>query len=271
MGKFSGYMIVTDLDGTLLRNDKRISKENLNAIRYFQEEGGLLSFATGRIPQGVGLVLQQIQPNAPCGHGNGTSIYDHRTKARLWERSLDPEHASELVDYALEQEPSIGIIACTHDTAYFQKKNAASEMFRCHEGFEDKEGNVCTITEPLAKIMFTESDEPTFLRLMARVAEHPLAKEFMLIRTDVAYYELLPKNASKGDLIPRLSEITGIAIEQIIAVGDNDNDASMLRAAGIGVAVANASEAAKAAADRITVSNEEHALARIIKELEVLL
>ena len=271
MGKFSVYMIVTDLDGTLLRNDKSISEENLNAIRHFQEEGGLFSFVTGRIPQGVGAVLKQVQPNAPCGHGNGTSIYNHRTKTRLWERSLDLEYALDIVDFALEQEPSIGIIVCTHDTAYFQKKNAASEMFRCHEGFADKIGNVRTITEPIAKIMFTESDEPTFLRLMERVSAHPLAKEFVLIRTDVAYYELLPKNAYKGNLIPKLSEITGVPIEHIIAVGDNDNDASMLSAAGIGVAVANASETAKAAADRITVSNEEHALACIIKELEVVL
>ena len=271
MGKFSGYMIVTDLDGTLLKNDKRVSEENLRAIRYFKDEGGLFSFVTGRIPEGVGRVLQQVQPNAPCGHGNGTSIYDHCTKTRLWERSVDVERAVVLVDYALQQEPSIGVIACTHDTAYFQKKNAASEMFRCHEGFEDKAGNVRTITEPLSKIMFTDSDEPTLLRLMERVSAHPLANEFMLIRTDTAYYELLPKNASKGDLILRLSQITGVPIKQIIAVGDNDNDASMLKAAGVGIAVSNASEAAKAAADRITVSHEEHAIACMIKELEVLL
>ena len=129
-------------------------------------------------------------------------------------------------------------------------------------------GDIHTITEPLTKAMFVDNDEKTLFAVAGYLAAHPLAKEFYFIRTDKAYYEALPQGVSKGGQISRLAELTGIPVERISAVGDNDNDASMLKAAGVGVAVANASAAAKTAADRVTVSNEEHAIARIIKELD---
>ena len=78
MGKFDGVMIVTDLDGTLLKNDKSISQENLQAIRYFQEMGGLFSCVTGRVPHGAKAVVDILQPNAPCGHGNGGAVWWRR-------------------------------------------------------------------------------------------------------------------------------------------------------------------------------------------------
>ncbi|MBR2405813.1 MAG: Cof-type HAD-IIB family hydrolase [Clostridia bacterium] len=265
MGKFSGWMIVTDLDGTLLRDDKSVSEENLRAIRYFQSEGGLFSFITGRIPRGAKAVVDVVHPNAPCGHNSGGCLYDHRTGQQLWGRSISAEVA-ELVDYAVEQVPSVGVIACTHSGVYFHKKNAAAERFRRDEGFEDVAGDIRTVQEPLAKVMFTEADEATLQRLIALLEKHPLAQKFTFLRTDKAYYEALPQGVGKGDLLPRLSKLTGVPVKHIIAVGDNDNDVSMLRAAGLGVAVANASQAAKAAADRITVSNEEHAIARVIEE-----
>ena len=73
---------------------------------------------------------------------------------------------------------------------------------------------------------------------------------------------------SKGVAVRKLAEHLGIDERDTVAVGDYDNDAAMLRAAGVGIAVSNASPAAKAAADVITVSNEEHAIAKIIHDIE---
>jgi hydroxymethylpyrimidine pyrophosphatase-like HAD family hydrolase len=81
-------------------------------------------------------------------------------------------------------------------------------------------------------------------------------------------YEINPKGHTKGTVMLEICDICGIEIHRSVALGDYDNDISMLRAAGVGVAVGNASENAKAAADRITVTNEEHAIARVISEIE---
>ena len=67
MGKFDGILICTDLDGTLLRSDKTISRENLEAIEHFKSEGGYFTFITGRMPYFVGDMLEKARPNAPFG------------------------------------------------------------------------------------------------------------------------------------------------------------------------------------------------------------
>lgn len=71
MGRFDGILICTDLDGTLLNSDRRISKENLEAIEYFKQEGGIFTFVTGRMPFFVSDMYEAVQPNAPFGCVNG--------------------------------------------------------------------------------------------------------------------------------------------------------------------------------------------------------
>ena len=78
----------------------------------------------------------------------------------------------------------------------------------------------------------------------------------------------MPKGASKGQALGKLAEILGINLNRTIAVGDDNNDISMLKAAGIGSAVENAVEEVKAVADYITVSNNHHAIADIIGKLD---
>ena len=265
MGKFDGYLLVTDLDGTLLRDDKSVSEENLRAIQEFQREGGLFSFVTGRIPRGARVVVDTVGPNAPCGHGNGGCIYDHRERRLLWGRTLPPE-AKDIAAHVLSQFPSLGIILCTTDDSYFHARNEATAKYCRDEGYAHVERDMATVTEPILKMMFVHADEGVLRSVMAFLEAYPPARDYSFIRSDEMYYEMLPRGACKGDLIPILAELTGVPVERIVAVGDNDNDASMLRAAGRGLAVANASEAAKAAADEITVSNREHALAAIIRE-----
>ena len=77
MGKFDGFLICTDLDGTLLRNDKSVSEENRKAIAYFKQEGGLFTFITGRMPYYAAESYEVAQPNAPFGCINGGAIYDY--------------------------------------------------------------------------------------------------------------------------------------------------------------------------------------------------
>ena len=75
MKKFEGILICTDLDGTLLRGDKSISRENKEAIEYFKAEGGKFTFVTGRMPYFSQKAREMVKPNAPIGCGNGGGLY----------------------------------------------------------------------------------------------------------------------------------------------------------------------------------------------------
>ncbi len=266
MKKFEGLLIASDLDGTLLKYDKTISEENKAAIEYFKSGGGLFTFITGRIPLGARLVLEQITPNAPIGCINGVALYDCNKKEFLWSTELS-KSVMELVEYVDNKFPKVGIEVNMLDRIYFCKKSEATEKHRTDEGFENLVCHYNDVKEPIAKILFAAKSEE--IEAVAKdIINHPHASEYDFIRSDEEYFEILPKGASKGLLINKLSQILGIDIKNIVAIGDNDNDISMLKTAGISYAVSNASQGAKASAKFITVSNEEHAIARVIDDLD---
>ena len=103
---------------------------------------------------------------------------------------------------------------------------------------------------------------------MTYLADHPMASEFDFIRSEQILYEILPKGISKGAALTRMAELLGVDMVNTVAVGDYHNDISMIQAAGIGYAMANAHPDVKAIADRITVDNDHHAIAAIVEDLE---
>ena len=116
--------------------------------------------------------------------------------------------------------------------------------------------------------MFGDDDTERIERLDALLRAHPNAEHFDFIRSEKTLYEILPKGIHKGVALQKMCEHLGLSMEKTVAAGDYNNDIGMLRVAKCGVAVANATEETKAVADHITVSNEEHAIAQIIKDIE---
>ena len=267
MGKFDGILICTDLDGTLLRNDKSISRENSEAIEYFKREGGYFTFITGRMPYTSRNLYEMVKPNAPIGCINGGGIYDFVRGEYLWSQTL-PEGARELVERVIEGIPSVGFQMNALDQIYFCRENEVMARFRAITGAPHIVADHRTLDVPVAKVVFGEDREENILRIAEILQSHPRSAEFDYIRSERTLYEILPKGSSKGNLLPRLADILGVKMSHTVAIGDYNNDVSMIKAAGVGIAVANATEEAKAAADRITVSNEEHAIAKVIEEIE---
>ncbi len=267
MGKFDGMLFCTDLDGTLYSSDATVSRENLDAIRYFKSEGGLFTFITGRVPMTSREICRIIEPNAPFGCVNGGGIYDPTQDAFLWNVTL-PAEAIELVAYVEERLPEIGIQVNTEKDVYFSRDNVAMEWFRRVTGMPPLMRHYRDIPEPMLKVLFAHHDEAMLDEAARLLNDHPKSRNFDFIRSEKVLYELLPKGVSKGTVLAKMAELLGIDMRNTVAVGDYENDVSMIRTAGIGYAVANARPAVKAVADRMTVSNDDHAIAAIVTELE---
>lgn len=264
--KFDGILLCTDLDETLLRTDKSISKENLKAIEYFKENGGAFTFITGRTHIGVKPVLEATKPNAPIGCLNGSSIYDYINQKNLMEMELD-KSSVEVIDLVLKEFPSVGIEVVTHEHNYFCKRNFRTDEHQRLEFLPTYEGDYHTIGGKWAKILLMD-EKDVIDRLIPYIDTLEPAKKFDFVRSTDYYYEILPPNASKGNLLLQIADLLGIDRNKTVAVGDNENDISMIKAAKVGYAVANAAEKAKEAADIITVSNMDHAIAHIIDDLD---
>lgn len=267
MGKFDGILICTDLDGTLFRKDKTISEENLKAIDYFKSNGGYFTYVTGRMPIFALDIYDLVKPNAPFGCINGGGVFDFQKKDYVWKSTM-PDGVLDLVKCVDDNFPNVGIQLNTFYKTYFCKDNKVLVNFRriCNA-----ENLVCKYTEadePIAKILFGVETEDEIIGMKRMFNEHPLADRFEFIRSERTLYEILPKGITKGTAVENICNYLDLDINKTVAIGDYDNDIPMFKASKVGVAVANACDNAKKAADYITVSNEEHAIARLISDLE---
>ena len=267
MNKFKGILFCTDLDGTLFRDDKTVSKENLDAIEYFKSEGGLFTFITGRIPQTSAQICATVKPNAPYGCLNGAGIYDHESKQYIWRLPL-ADGVLELVREVDRRLPDLGIQFNTDKNILFCKDNDALVYFRAMTGAPYIAADYESIDDTVLKIIFAHNDEDRIAAVARLLSEHPLSDRFDFIRSEHRLYEILPKGASKGRALCKMAELFGIDQSKTIAIGDYDNDVSMIKAARLGVAVSNAAVEAKAVADYVGVSNNESAIADVVDKLD---
>lgn len=266
MAKFDGILLCSDLDDTLLTDDKRISTENKQAIEYFMDNGGFFTFATGRVPDGARLMLRYIMPNAPMISFNGGALYDYSTEKFIWQAELNDE-AAKAVEYVEKAFPTVGIEVCTDDKIYFCKTNRIVEEHKILEKFPDNYLDYHKIPEKWRKALFmVEENEVDTIRQI--IAESEFADKFSFVRSSPWYYELLPKGATKGAGLMRLADYLGIDRKNTVAMGDNENDITLIEQAGTGVAVANAVDMIKKAADIITVDNNSHAAKAVIRYIE---
>ena len=256
MGKFDRFLFCTDCDGTLMNSEGKISSENAAAIRHFQQEGGLFTVATGRGAAHIRQFAADFVPNAPLVICNGCFVVDQQTGEVLQEYLLD-EKVHRVIDYAVERFPSLKAIRIVYG------QDGAFDMARGSEVDFDQR---YSISDPWTKLLFVA--EPRATRRIQRRLTALFGDEYRFERSFHFCVECYRPESGKGGGVAVLRRLYGDRVHTIVGVGDSENDISLLQEADIGYAVANALPAVKSAADRVTVKNDESAIARVIAELE---
>ena len=254
MGKFDGILLCTDLDDTLLTHDKRVSDKNVEAINYFMDNGGLYTFATGRVPHGANLIREFIEPNAPMICVNGAGIYDFKAQKYMWSLKLDDDTV-EVLEYVDKHLPYAGIEASSEGTVYFCKTNRIVEEHKRIERLPDMYVGYHDLPEKIVKVIFmVEADELEGFK--EAIHKTDFSKKYSFIQSSPCYYEILPTGASKGAGLKKLKELTGAKFS--VAMGDAENDMSLMESADLGIAVANAIDPMKKAAGYVTKNDNNH-------------
>lgn len=258
MGKFDGYLLLSDIDGTLTDSKGKLPQNNADAIHYFQSEGGLFTVASGRFPDFIDGFSDSVKPNTHIIGINGTVIYDWQNKKDLVYRTFDDGFIN-LVHDITENRPELDSVYISH---------RYNNIFIPREKF----GSLDKILEEnnyvWYRAMFCQSPDKT-----AAVHDWLIEKYGDRYSVNCSWdsgIEVHSKDSGKGAMLEELSRIVFPNGEKklTVAVGDYENDLSMIISADIGYAVANGIECVKNAADRITVSNDEGAIAAVIEELE---
>ena len=273
--KKSCRLIAFDLDGTLLDNKKRLAPETLDALRAAGEAGILLVPATGRIPAGIPEALRAL-PGLRWGIlVNGALLYDFGAERAVEHTEIPVETAVRVIDYL----DTLGVLYdCyqndwgyidrmfyEHAADYVNDPGILDLLVRLRTPVDSLRETLLARGESVQKLQLHTKDNALRLRLLDDLARrYPELSVSSSVPTNI---ELNIAAANKGDALLRLCSRLGIPPEETVAFGDGTNDLSMLRAAGLGVAMANAEPEVCAAADRITASNEECGVARVIREL----
>lgn len=266
MGKFDGYLLLSDVDGTLLDDSNNVSGENAEAIEYFKSEGGIFTFASGRAPYGI-VCAKKTVPNAPIVCLNGACIYDYASDKYLWSLELDKQRAVSAAHFIMRLFPDIGLNLVTQRHVYLIKENEYTAYHREIENLNKLPRDFDEVEETWIKLLFAGA--PSLInRIKETMADGEYLRDFKGMRTHAKFYEVLNKGASKGNALKKLCGLLNIRSDRVIAIGDNDNDADMLALAHISAAVKNASHAAKAAAKIEVCSNNESAVCDLIERLE---
>jgi len=263
MAKYDNIILLSDLDGTLLDSDSKVSAENQQAIKTFIEQGGHFGIATGRSNLNAVAFLDHVAVNTPSILYNGCALYDFEAKKFLSLYKLPNEKLVPYLKYCLKEYQNVMIQAYCPDMNYIisSEQSADPTVVSDHRPcmfcrLDD------IIGEPWIKLLC--SGKPEDLKIMeSKIKDFGIGQDINWVFSSEIYLEFLPPQVTKGSMLIQLREFMGPGYT-IYAVGDYNNDREMLLAADVGIATGNALPGVKEIADRITVSNDESAIADII-------
>lgn len=262
-------LIAMDLDGTLNNDQKIITEKTKAALMAAQKRGIRLALASARPSPGLFKerdILRLQDYNGILMSYNGGRIVDAATGKVLFETSMDLAQTKQV----LRRLEALPVTPILDDGVqfYVADKNGYKVDYEC-------KNNNMTCTEvgkladflSFAPIKILMSVQPEELAEVQKQIADFLPETLTVVQTAAFYLEVIPKVINKGQGIRDICAVLGIDPSEVISFGDAANDIPMLREAGMGVAMGNAAETVKAAANMVTLSNNEDGIAAALEKL----
>ncbi len=258
-------LVAIDMDGTFLNENHTVSKKNIDAVKKAIEKGVKVVVATGRDKKGIQPLMQYLDFNNHFILYNGSMIYDSKLDDYIERYDMTFTEAEKIFNYGVDLNTTVVVWA--EEKHYTNSRE--SEILKYYEKLNQEEFAVIKSLKEIEhlriqKVLFSDNAErmlEIFKELDNRVFD-----ECQYEQSFAEAIEFYNKSCSKGNSVLKYAESLGIAPEEIIAIGDSMNDLSMIRMAGLGIAMGNATDAIKSEADFVTKSNTEDGVAFAIEE-----
>jgi len=256
-------LIVCDLDGTLLNTEHVMSDANREALKKAQAEGVQVVIATGKTRYGAESVIAALDLKTPGIFVQGLIIANPDGKTR-YQTTLDPIVARKIIT-SVEQR-GLTVIAYSGNRLLVKSSGTmADQIAEYGEPMPEAVGPLVNIlsTTPINKLVVigdVKKVKSVRWQLSKQVGEDVSFTSANIKQT----LEILPFGASKGKSMLALLREMQINPDQVMAIGDGENDLDMIRFAGVGVAVGNAFEGLKEIADEVVASNDDDGVAEAI-------
>lgn len=264
-------LLVLDIDGTLVNSKKEITPATLYAIDRWREAGNQIAIATGRPTAGVRHVAKALSMAEKGGYilsYNGACITDATSGAIVCSKFLPPDIPAMLADYANKHE-NVGLISYEGDTvlSVFEPDDyiKLEAVTINHMDLVHRPDFADYIDFPVHKCLLTA--DPSISEHLEKELAALTEGRVSVYRSEPFFIEVMPLNVDKATSLDEFVPTLGIDRTDVICCGDGYNDISMIRWAGMGVAMANARTPVKEAADYVTLSCDEDGIAALIDRL----
>jgi len=260
-------LIAADMDGTLVNDESELTERTKDAIIKAVDAGVIFIIATGRAFSKIQNVIELFDKDMPCIVLNGAAAYMGKSKKLLFEKFLDFDLATEVFD--IGQKKGLAQIVWTGTRLWINKR--CDETLQ-YAGFYKDSGdsivtNLATIRDEVkgvSKLLWI--DDPAKIKELSVEMRAYFKGRLSCVSSMAHFLEFIGNDAGKGVALAEIGKLCGIDKSEMIAIGDSQNDISMLEYAGFGVAVENALDEVKAVCDYVTLSNNDDGVAMVIEK-----
>ena len=286
------YKLITiDLDGTLLNRYGEVTEYTKDIIKKTTNKGVLVVLASGRISESVLTIAKEIGADKYYISGNGSVLYDMQKNEILYENYLTKEKVLEIIElcdknsiyYNIYTENAVLAKSLNYNVAFYNYENTKKSS--------DKKTDINIVEDmynyiknsnlnKFLKITICDENKIVFSSILRKIknisdidvleVSHMSQKKIKTGTKEVEvgyfYTEVSSKNVDKWFAIEKVMELENIKKEEVMALGDNNNDIVMIKNAGLGVAMGHSNEQVKKVADYITVDNNEDGVAKAIEQ-----
>ena len=261
-------LLAADLDGTLVNEEKIITPRTFESLMEAQRRGVRLAISTGRPVEGALHLVEQLKMKDYGGcliSNNGALVHDCATGDVIFSQPIDADLLPLLLRRAEEHRCAFVVYQPTHvlttdaasEYVQYSGRNNRLPVHEAENFLQEARG-------PLYKGLMVGN--PDIMPALRDALTEELRGQMDFCLSETFFLECLAPGVSKMKGVEAVAKHLGISREEIMAFGDSDNDVSMIRYAGLGVAMGNAKENARRAADLVTASNEEDGIADVVEK-----
>lgn len=255
-------LIASDMDGTLLNSDSKISQATIDAIKNATDKGVIFTLSTGRPVQGVKKYIDILELDCPVITYNGAVVVHSRTGEIIFNQIMDKSNAVRVYEEARKRNTMF--IIWSDNKLYASE---ISEKSRFYENIVNTKAELITDFDALLAQGITKflwyNDADVLDGWMTELKNEGL-ENTTFTKSRAYFLEFFSNKTSKAVAMAKLGEYYGIDKSEMISIGDQTNDLPMIEYAGLGVAMENAVDSVKAVADYITDSNDNDGVAKVI-------
>ncbi|MGH3561256.1 MAG: Cof-type HAD-IIB family hydrolase, partial [Mycobacterium sp.] len=256
-------LLLADVDGTLVTNDKVLTDRAIAAVAKLKQAGILFAVTSGRPPRGMSMLVEPLEISTPIAAFNG-GLFAHPDMSVIEQHPIPDDLTPTVIDLLTDHDMAVWVYRGTDWFVLDPKGPHVDRESRTVQFDPTPIDSYASVSDNVAKIVGVSDDHGAVQNAVAAVRER-LGDRVSASRSQPYYADITHPHANKGDVVRYLAKHYEISPEEIATIGDMPNDVLMFDQSGLSIAMGHASDEVQQAARHVTTSNEDEGFANAVE------